>query len=163
MTLEVEAKAPCKGAKEKVESLGARFLRTENQSDTYYSHPSRDFKKTDEALRLRDTGTLRITYKGPKQHSDLKVRKEIEFEVPPDCGVLLQALGFKEAFTVRKNRRVYSLEGLTLCCDTVEGLGEYVEVESKDPKDHGRIMSVLENLGIKEYATTDSYSQLLGL
>jgi adenylate cyclase, class 2 len=163
MAYEVEAKAPCPGANGKVKALGARFLKTQKQEDTYYRHPARDFKKTDEALRLRRADGLCVTYKGPKRKSDLKVREELEFPVPEEMARLLELLGFKEAFTVRKTRSTYSLEGLTICCDLVEGLGEYVEVESFDEGDREKIMGVLERLGIRGEATTKSYSELLGL
>jgi len=163
MALEVELKAPCPGARQKVEALGAKFIGTETQEDTYFRHPCRDFKKTDEALRLRNTGALRMTYKGPKKKSNLKVRREIEFIVPEEAHEFLSLLGFKEAFTIRKIRSTYRLDSLTVCCDIVEGLGEYVEVESVSESDNERIMEVLERLGVRGKETTKSYSELLGL
>ncbi|MFH0862630.1 MAG: class IV adenylate cyclase [Candidatus Altiarchaeota archaeon] len=163
MALEVEIKAPCPGAKAKVESIGATFVKSETQEDTYFKHPCRDFKKTDEALRLRNTGDLRITYKGPKQKSDLKARREIEFDVPEEAHELLSFLGFEKAFTIRKNRSTYRLGSLTVSCDMVEGLGEYVEVESASEQDNEKIMAVLQRLGVHGMGTTKSYSELLGL
>lgn len=163
MSLEVELKAPCPGADAKVKALGAVFVKSEEQEDVYFAHPCRDFKKTDEALRLRRTDDIRLTYKGPKQSQDLKVREEIEFPVPRECENLLQHLGFKKAFVIRKARKTYLLEGLTVCCDTVVGLGEYVEVESSKTEDKGRIMDVLKRLGVAGKETTKSYSELLRL
>ena len=50
----------------RLESRGARLLGESRQCDEYFAHPSRDFARTDEALRLREVdGALRITYKGP--------------------------------------------------------------------------------------------------
>ena len=163
MTLEVELKAPCVGAEDKVKGLGAVFLKSETQEDTYYRHPGRDFKATDEALRIRRTDKLVLTYKGPKRESDLKVREEIEFNVPEDAFTLLERLGFSKAFTVRKTRKTYEINNLTVCCDDVEGLGEYVEVESKDPGDHDAIMELIQRLGVGDKATTRTYSELLHL
>jgi adenylate cyclase, class 2 len=163
MAQEVEVKAPCKNAEQKITALGAIYIKSETQEDTYYTHPSRDFRKTDEALRLRKTDQLFITYKGPKAKSDLKIREEIEFPVPDEMALLLERLGFKEAFTIRKNRKTYSLDDLTICCDKVEGLGEYVEVESSNKGDHDRIMDVLDKIGLRGKETTKSYSELLGL
>ena len=161
--MEVEAKAPCPDASAKVKSLGAEYVKSESQTDTYFRHPVRDFSETDEALRIRRTDDLVITYKGPKHDSDLKVREEIEFTVPEDAYTLLTRLGFEEAFTVKKKRETYELDGLTICCDLVEGLGEYVEVESADPGDHDKIIAVLDKLGVNDQATTMTYSQLLNL
>jgi len=162
MNYEVELKAPCKDAREKVEQLGADYKTSEHQKDTYYRHPSRDYKKTDEALRIRKTGSHYLTYKGPKKEGDLKTREEIEFQVPDIIYALLERLGFEEAFTIEKLRHTYILNGLTICCDEVEGLGEYVEVESANPKDHDNIMNTLEGLGVKDKATSKTYSELLG-
>jgi len=163
MTLEVELKAPCHGARKKVEALGAKFVNSQIQEDTYLTHPSRDFRKTDEALRIRRSDRLYITYKGPKKSSDVKAREELEFPVPQEAYVLLERLGFKKAFTIKKTRDVYGFEGLTICCDNVEGLGEYVEVESTKPEDRDRIFEVLGRLGIKDKATTKTYADLLGV
>ncbi len=162
MALEVELKAPCAGAEEKVRALGAKFLKSEKQEDTYYAHPCRDFRGTDEALRLRRTGPLRITYKGPKRRGGLKSREEIEFRVPDEAAMLLERLGFEPAFTIRKERRTYALGGLTVCCDNVEGLGEYVEVESGSEEDGERIVGVLRSLGVEDKATDRTYADLLG-
>lgn len=163
MSQEAELKAPCKGAQKKVEALGAKFLKEEAQLDTYYSHPCRNFRDSDEALRIRKTSDTRITYKGPKTGSGLKVRREIEFPVPGEAQELLESIGFKKAFTIKKTRRTYELSGLTVCCDHVEGLGEYVEVESNDPGDEDAIKEVLDSLGVGQMATTKTYSELLGL
>lgn len=164
MTLEVELKAQCPGARGKVESLGASYVSSEKQTDTYFHHPKRDFKKTDEALRIREAdGSLKLTYKGPKQKSDLKTREEIEFPVSADASALLQRLGFTPAFQIKKKRHTYKLNGLTLCCDDVEGLGEYLEVESNSPSDHDKITDLSRRLGLSDKTTTKSYSQLLGL
>ena len=39
---------------------------SERQSDSYFSHPARDFSNTDEALRIRQTESrVEVTYKGP--------------------------------------------------------------------------------------------------
>jgi adenylate cyclase, class 2 len=117
MALEVELKAPCLGVEEKVKALGAVYVKSEFQEDTYYTHPCRDFRKTDEALRIRKTDGLFITYKGPKMRSDVKAREEIEYEVLLEAFRLLEVLGFRKAFTISKKRKTYSLDGLTVCCD----------------------------------------------
>jgi len=49
------------------------------QVDRYFSHPTRDFAATDEALRLRCTDDgVRITWKGPRLDAAAKTRREIE-------------------------------------------------------------------------------------
>jgi adenylate cyclase, class 2 len=164
MSREVEIKAPLAGCKVKVAEIGGAFKHDMSQEDTYYMHPSRDFKATDEALRIRkQEGKFFLTYKGPKMQDDLKVREEIELEVDgAKMSDILGRLGFDVAFSIKKKRSVFALDGLEVSCDRVEGLGEYVEIESKDPGDRDRIMLAANRLGVLELATTKSYSELLG-
>jgi len=162
MALEAELKAPCVDAESKVKALGATYVKSETQHDVYFTHPCRNFRETDEALRLRRSDRLLITYKGPKRESDLKVRQEIEFEVKEDAFTLLECLGFKKAFEIKKARRTYRLGGLTLCCDSVDGLGEYLEVESMGD-DAENILDVFKRLHLGDKVTTKSYSELMGI
>ena len=132
--------------------LGATCLGTVEQVDRYFSHPSRDFAATDEALRLRSTGShLAITWKGPRLDAAAKTRREIELPlieaaVPAAAGAeaavpdaldrwteLLEALGFRPVREVAKRRRIASVawEGseITVAIDRVAGLGDFVELE----------------------------------
>ena len=163
MSLEVELKAPCPKAIERAKAIGARHIRDLQQKDTYYTHPCRDLKKNDEALRLRDEGVLKITYKGPRISHKMKARTEIEFQVGEKAYQLLESLGFSKAHTIRKKRSIFDYNGLIICCDKVEGLGEYVEVEGSSHEDYEMIIDALKKLGVADEATTKSYSELLGL
>jgi adenylate cyclase class 2 len=162
--LEVEVKAPCHlSMGPKLRSLGARKLRAENQTDTYFNSPVRDFSETDEALRVRRVGRRYfLAYKGPKLDSETKMREEIEFPVSQKIFSVLEKLGFKEAAVVRKRREMFSLGGMLVCLDRVEGLGDFIEIESKDPKDKKKIFSLLNRFGIDRSACTrSSYLELL--
>lgn len=112
------------------------------QCDTYYNHPARDFKASDEALRIRQIGTEnRITYKGPVVDSQTKTRREIELGFDDGAGAadrfatMLELLGFRRVRQVRKQRVTATLvrEGRTfeLALDNVEGLGSYLEIETQ--------------------------------
>ena len=49
----------------KIRAAGGKGQARVRQVDLYFAHPSRDFRETDEALRLRRVGeTNRVTYKG---------------------------------------------------------------------------------------------------
>jgi len=95
--------------------------------DSYYNMPKglRDFKKTDEALRLRksiefnkknQTNKQRInhyiTYKGKKLDISTKTREEIDIEIEDIDRMknLLRELGFQEILTVKKERELYEFE-----------------------------------------------------
>ena len=76
--IEVEVKARAKkDTQEKVAALGAKPLKVENHHDLYFNSPLRDFKVSDEALRIRikEEGA-RLTYKGPKLDRETKSRLE---------------------------------------------------------------------------------------
>lgn len=131
--IEIEVKVRAEHARVRpfLENLGAEKVKVEEQSDAYFAAPHRDFAKTDEAIRIRSLdGKSILTYKGPKLDAVSKSRKEFETFVEEGPMVqILHALGFSEAGAVRKVREVFRVEEITVCLDTVEGLGEFLEVE----------------------------------
>lgn len=139
MKLEIEQKFPIDNVDDflqRLERLGAEEKAAVQQRDTYYNHPARDFRTTDEALRIRRTGDGAVlTYKGPKRDSEVKTRPEIELPLaePQSWPELLEALGFREVATVAKSRRRFGLArgsfDLELVIDQVEGVGQFAEVE----------------------------------
>lgn len=154
--------------------LPTGFIR---ESDLYFNQKSNDFRKTDEALRIRtstdvDTCCTKsmITYKGPKLDQISMTRVECETEVKDAKVVkkILESLGFYAIFPVNKLRHYYSLEDMTACVDQVEGLGDFLELEILVEKDEERrnalekIKEVLRELGHGiEETTTTSYLSML--
>ena len=131
-----------------------------SQKDIYFSHPDRDFKARDEALRLRVDAGVAITWKGPKLDPPLKTREEIEFGLDTDVATatrLLTALGYAEVATVSKDREQWSLQSphpAIVCLDEVERIGSFVEVEvtAQDPASgRSRLESVLRSLGLDQH------------
>jgi adenylate cyclase class 2 len=119
---------------------GATLAQDRTDVDLYFQAPDRDLKASDEAFRLRRIGTKNcLTYKGPKRDTETKTRPEIEVAladgdaVAADAERLFVALGYKPVVPVRKRRRVYQLRrdefDMEVCFDTVEGVGEFVELE----------------------------------
>jgi len=134
--IEVEAKYRSPG-NDKVEKtlnrLGAKKVFSGTMEDIYFTHPGRDFRKTDEALRLRKMeGWAELTYKGPRMPSATgKSREEITLKTddPLAAQRIVERLGFEEGFTVTKRRDSYVLDKLRIELDSVDGLGEFVELE----------------------------------
>ena len=134
----------------KLKDLNAIKSAILDQLDIYYNYPveSRDFSKTDEALRLRkttesDPKTLEnlkevvdLTYKGPNLDKVIKTRVEhvchvIEVEKIKE---ILKALSFKEIISINKHRVAYDLDyndnKIEVLIDTIEHLpGSYFEAE----------------------------------
>lgn len=111
--------------------MGASKIGVEEQSDVYFAAPYRNFAKTDEALRIRSLGGHAVlTYKGPKLDKVSKTRVEIETPVDGTATAkIFHALGFLEAGAVRKKREIFRAGDITVCLDTVDGLGEFLELE----------------------------------
>jgi adenylate cyclase class 2 len=140
----------------------AEFLEEKIEEDTYFSSPIRDFKETDEALRLRCSGDNTVlTYKGPKLDKISKSREEIEVFVSGEIELVLEKLGYKKILNVRKKRKVYLYKDYTVSIDDVEDLGEYIEVEikSENLQDIKRIENLFEVLFLE--SEIRSYLELL--
>jgi adenylate cyclase class 2 len=140
---EVELKFPLADAEpvvRRLAALGARSAPQEQQTDVYFSHPARDFAKTDEALRIRSVGELHlVTYKGPVVDSQTKTRREIELPIGDQesrskFAEILSLLGFRPVCEVRKTRQPYHVtwrdREFEVALDQVVGLGSFVEVET---------------------------------
>lgn len=143
MQFEVEKKFWIKDEEEvaaKMTELGIELEAPIEQIDKYFSHPQRNFEKTDEALRLRSIGSRNfITYKGARIDDTTKTRRELELPLHEgdqhcdDFVELLTLLGFEPVMTVRKFRRKgdYKWQGFAveICVDEIDQLGQFIELE----------------------------------
>ena len=183
MKYEVEQKFPVSdlaALEARLAAMGATVSDPQREVDLYFAHPSRDFAKIDEALRIRRKGRREgssnsITYKGPKIDETTKTRQEIE--LPLSSGEesaeawreLLAALGFTPVAEVRKLRRKVDIpwQGRRVegSLDEVEGLGSFAELEllveeaGVEPA-KACIASLAESLGLKG-SQRRSYLELL--
>lgn len=185
--LEIELKAALRGIDEtdlphRIRALGFSPEYECREADIYYNDVSRDFRRTDEALRVREHtqgGITRacVTYKGPKADAVTQTRPELETAIA-DAGTMraiLESLGYVPVLTVSKERRGYAGGGayadVHLCLDTVDGLGAYLELEIVAPdgidptEKESRVcllLSLLDLLDIpRENLTRSSYLELL--
>ncbi len=157
--------------------MGAIAKETEDQVDTYLRHPCRDFRATDEALRIRRIqGNAFVTYKGPRLGGPVKVRPEIELPLAPHSEEgwlrIWQALGFVVAATVAKRREVmvctWKGTSYTIGLDTVEGVGVFAEIElivhdlSERESAQAQIGALASVLNLHEVETRSYLSMVLG-
>lgn len=171
--IEHELKIPVSGlsAVEKtIIALNGEYLCCEEHYDYFYQHPCRDFKETDEALRIRavNSNEVYLCYKGPKLGIDLKSRVEYEVKVGElnSLKKILEMLGFKHVATVMKRRKVYRLNSFKVCLDEVADLGEFVEIEAPEGYEHETVKEALIELARKlnlpyEKSTIKSYLEML--
>jgi adenylate cyclase class 2 len=172
--------------RQRLTELGASEGGVERHTDTYFRHPSRDFVKTREALRIRCVDSLAsVTYKGPKlelQDAALKAREEIEWCLAPgdadgsQMERLLLALGFTAVATVRKQRQSFSwpndrgeFADFTVTIDHVEQVGDFAEIELVVPDSVAgrvdaagrRIGELAERLGLTDSVPSSYLTMLL--
>ena len=144
------------------------------ERDLYFNAPHRDFRETDEALRLRTVSGSRqetvITYKGAK--TDHRSNTRLEYETALGEGetarAILLALGFSPVLTVSKHRRTFRRGDVTACLDQVEGLGSFLELEHLLQDESGRdsavdeLLALLGRLGVERQSLERrSYLELL--
>ena len=147
-------------------NLQAEPLGIQTEVDGYYHAPDRDYRQTDEVLRLRTAdSTTKFTYKGPKQAGSVKIREEIELEIAaPGTGrisaeAFLDVLRYRLIATVTKTRESFQLNitecQLTVTLDTLAGIGTFAEIEAiGEINDIGplemQIHALAERLGLSE-------------
>lgn len=177
--LEIEMKFPVADfapLEAKLDAWHASERQASHEADHYWNAPDRDFRKTDEAFRLRRIGPKNLaTYKGPKLPGPAKTRTEIE--VPLQDGdeaaalfcALAERLAYRSVAVVRKRRttRSFRRDGFDLhvCMDEVEQVGRYVEVEIVAPDDRKAeaeavLTQVTKELGLA-HPERRSYLELL--
>jgi len=169
---------------------GGKYVKSLHHEDTYFNMPKglRDFRKSDEALRVRKSTEFHIdrkeppmdpkyyiTYKGKKLDSTTKTRKELEviIEDGDTMRELLKSLGFREVFTVKKERQlfdfIYKDKKIEALIDYLPRLGQhFIEVEiltDKEemiPEARDFLFEFLSLFGIKEEESiTKSYLELI--
>ncbi len=160
MGLEKEAKLRIKHKEflELAEKLGLdlRFDRTVSQRDEFFDYEDMHLMRRDSVLRIRrEDDLLIVAYKGPRRITNgIKVREEVEGPIGSEeclkalraAGVpadrvssiedlyeLLYSRGLSKKAEVRKKRKIYksSRFNCEICLDSVDGLGEFVEIEGK--------------------------------
>ncbi len=140
-----------------------------HEHDIYYNAPHRDFGVTDEALRVRYTNDRAVvTYKGAKiQKGGLKAREELNNAVESGevFEQMLDRLGFTRTAEVNKLRENYRLGNATISLDSVDELGNFVEIEiiADDEKTDvtARIQSIAKEIGVQGEPILASYLELL--
>ncbi len=191
--IEVEIKVrildPAKFRK-KFEDKDGKYKLSLIHEDTYFNMPNdlRDFKETDEALRVRksieftrdqlnpkEITNYYITYKGKKIDKTTKSRSELETKVShgEKMKEILTQLGFQEIYTVKKERELYEFKFkgklIETLIDYIPILKEhFIEVEimsestEKIEKDREILFEFLEQFGVKkEESIAKSYLELI--
>ena len=147
------------------------------QRDIYFNHPQRNFRETDEALRIRTSGDQNaLTYKAPRLDTLTRTRPETEIpflagaESTAQMQSVLLALGFRIIESVEKTRRTagFHWEGATIevTLDELPSLGTFLEIETLAEEDHweaarDKIVRLAEHWEILPLREPRSYLRML--
>ncbi|AEH07228.1 class IV adenylate cyclase [Methanothermococcus okinawensis] len=166
----------------KLEDLGFKRIIKKEETDIYYNGIDRDFRKTDEALRIRKSVNMDgidnmdikyvryyLTYKGPKMDNISKTREELEVQVSDGetTKKILEKLGFKPVKPIVKIREIYKRDDIEISIDEVKDVGNYVEfekiVEFTSEKENAinELINLMKSLNIsKDKLIKTSYLEL---
>lgn len=191
--IEVEIKVGISNPHEiqkKLEEHNAVYKSTLYHEDIYFNMPKglRDFKLTDEALRIRKSIEFNkndekktkqfsyfVTYKGKKVDVLTKTRQEIEIELNDSDKMIemLNVLDFQKVLTIKKERELYEIEykgrNLDALIDFIPVLNRYfleVELLTENPEsveEYRKILfEFLKLIGIhKKESIRESYLELI--
>uniref|UniRef100_A0A7J3QFL6 Class IV adenylate cyclase n=1 Tax=Ignisphaera aggregans TaxID=334771 RepID=A0A7J3QFL6_9CREN len=160
---------------EKLSKLGAVLIDFIEEEDIYIDlKPCIDMAARDMALRVRiyrsilsNTKHCELTYKGPRQSKDLKIRKEITLAI--DNGYkaidIFRELGFEKYIAVYKMRKIYRYGSAKIFLDDVKGLGKFIEIEIEDVNSIERfrenIMRILDTFDLPKELIPKSYLEMV--
>lgn len=168
--VEIKARADHEAVVKRLREQGASYEKSVRQSDTFYNAPHRDFAVTDEAVRIRRQGDRAfLTYKGKKMDTKSKTRKEVEVEIDDGDKMedILLSLGFRKTFEVNKCRDIYHIEDAEVTVDKVDGLGDFIELETKAddarevPDKVEKLVKTMRGLGVDGELIQRSYLEMI--
>ena len=145
--IEIELKLPLSNSKEVGDFLdkNAMFKYKSFQHDAYYNAPHRNFLENsdnvNEWFRIRIAeGKAQINYKDWQPHDTKLKTHSTEYETNVESyeqlGKILDALNFTKLIDVKKTRKAWDYMDTEVSIDSVEELGDFIEVEYKgDLKD----------------------------
>lgn len=156
----------------------AVFTGEKKQKDVYFDPPHKTFLMDTnrgldaiEFIRIRysDKGDS-ITYKHWHEPEDMpNYADEYESNLSDGAQVekIFDATGYKQTAVINKIRRTYQYGDFLIELDSIEGLGEFVEVEyngttAKNPKEAFKLIEdLLVEIGIQDYSHIETgYVQL---
>lgn len=143
MPLEIEAKfrlADPEAMRKTLRQAGARPLGSLLEHNVYFDRPDGSLRRNDCGLRLRterasdDKSQSLLTYKGPRQSGQLKIRREEELTVDSAdaAQAILKGLGFEPTLSFQKRRENHRLGGASISLDELPELGFFLEIEAGD-------------------------------
>lgn len=164
--IEIRYKLNNKSELEKWLNQNAKLIHTSHQIDTYYDNKFNSFAKDQEHiydwLRVREeNNNITFNYKHWLPEGEL-VRtyceeNELNISSAQEMNKILCNLGFEIFIVVDKMRNSWKFENYEISIDTVEQLGDYIEIEYKG-KENSNINGIMNEL----YITLDKINAKVG-
>lgn len=113
--------------------IGAAFVEVKEQVDSYYNLPAGDDSEGTRRFKLRvENGKGELIFYQERQEGGARTSRFQLWETDDPCigEVLEAALGVRAV--VRKHRELWTRDNVLFNLDTVEGVGQVLEVEVKD-------------------------------
>ena len=144
---------------EVLRKCGWQFLATTVEEDIYLTPRGEPSSTNNECFHVRKSGNAwYFIYK--REGADSRRWSKLHVPVPEDK-VAEMIAAFDRVAVVRKRRNVFTYHEFILNCDTVEGLGEFIEIKSSMPTDDSVLLDLARNLGFHESdICPDSYVNL---
>lgn len=159
---------------QKLLSIGFTKNECLTETDTYFDNKNGDIRSNDKALRIRETINhttgnkyCQINFKDKKLDNKSMSRHEYESEIDNAATIskILNCLSYYPVSPiVKKERTTLVASNINACVDSVDGLGNYLELETivntEEEKEHEleRISDILNKLGYNmSDTTTTSY------
>lgn len=178
MNLEIETKARISdkgGVVAQLISRGCTLSQPVVQDDTVYVRELGTLEKflnndSFARIRIQNDGVVLLTVKKPKDKSpDVLVKHEAEVVVSSatEAERMLLLLGYHKSVHVHKIRRTGECEGFHVCIDSIEGLGDFIELEQMAQESEAeaiqtRMRSFLSSLRIPSHdEVTKGYDILM--
>ena len=138
--------------------IGVKKLREIDQTDAIFLPQDKktfeELSKGDPVVRLRrENDTTQITLKKSMENSS-NIELETNIEDYDTTEQILLNLSLNQVTLVKKRRTEYSYKDYTLTIDSVEGLGDFLEIEYvsnyNDPSIEKKIKAIANELGLEE-------------
>lgn len=127
-------------------------VRSVKQTDYYLNPPEKDFSQDRInylRIRVREDGGS-FDFHIVRNDEDTE-EYETDIEDPQELKEILEKVGFEIYVEVRKQRKVFEIEGFEVTLDRINDIGGFVEIETtaKDP-DRDKMYEIAEKLSLKE-------------
>lgn len=128
-----------------------------------YTAPYDQMSSGSNFLRIRQgNGKILFTLKQPQVGELDCLEHEVEISDADEMRQAILLLGYHKAIEVHKTRRKTMCQGYEICLDTVEGLGDFVEVEKITENEDPETVQVELFDFLKQFGITDSDRVLRG-